>query len=1177
MRAARRSPRPAAWAAAVSALSALTALAALWALGGSSCGPVPPPPSRPPPKTPLEEHQPPRLIDDFEATPLAWTAVAADGVRAEVAPARAPAGQGLRLTFDFSGTSGYAVARRELGARERLDLSGNFELTFELRGQAPVNNFELKLIDQSGDNVWWYHRRDQALTAPWHRVVVKKRQIEFAWGPIADKTLREIAAIEIVISSGKGGGKGWIELDDLRLRPRASYDGPPPPPLVTATTATSGHGAGEAMDGKLDTTWEVGPRSGAGELTIDLQRERDLAGVLLHWSERYASAYQLDHSLDGYRWTPAASVAGGNGGLDPLMMLDTTVRFLRLRVPAEAAAAAGPAGAASGATSSTGQPGGFALAELELLEATKIETPNEFITAVAERLPRGALPRGFSGEQPYWTLVGVDGGRDSGLLSEDGALELRSGGPSVEPFLVVGGETFSWANARASQALVDGYLPIPQVTWQHGSWELEITALGAGSLHGAELAVRYVVQNRGAVPLVAQLVLAVRPSQVNPPAQFLNIVGGVAPIADVAWAPVDGSLLLDGRPALRPLTPPDRVALLPFHAAFSPGHSVLPASSANGSSLRDRWQLGTATLTYDLRVAPGQRAELVFTAPLIDGLLPSARNATSSGDGPPGAPPVPPSPLPVEIKADAKAAEAAATWFPTALAIMRQLWHEKLDRVALEVPPVAQPFVDTLRSSLAYMLLSRDGAMLRPGTRSYARAWIRDGAMISEALLRLGHPAIAADFLRFYAPYQYASGKVPCCVDAHGAGPVPENDSHGQLMYLARLVYRYGKDRALAKEVWPNVLAAARYQEQLRQSERTSENRTDGRRMLFGLMPPSISHEGYSAKPAYSYWDDFWALRGVEDAAALAGELGDAASATRLAAERDQFTAELRASILASAAAHRIPFIPGAAELGDFDATSTTIAVAPGVSPRALPAELLAATFERYWDEHEARRDGKKAWVDYTPYELRTPGTFIRLGDRERALELFSFFFADRRPAGWNQWAEVVGKQPRQVRFIGDMPHAWVHSDYARSALDLFAYERPADQAMVLGAGLTPPWLADGGVALGKLPTPWGQLSYSMALTKDGLELDLRATAVPPGGFVISWPFRPGGAARPGAVKVLAGPRRAPVWQPVKSLLPAAAGARELVVRARATKLLIPITVSPLPASAPPASSADSP
>lgn len=1152
------------------ALGVLLVLLALLVLGTSSCGPVPPPPSRPPPKTPLEEQAPPRLIDDFEATPLAWKATAADGVRAEVAAVPAQAGQGMRLTFDFAGTSGYAVARRELRAGERLDLSGNFELTFELRGQAPVNNFELKLVDESGDNVWWYHRRDQALTAPWHRVVVKKRQIEFAWGPIADKTLREIAAIEIVISSGKGGGKGWIELDELSLRPRASYDGPPPPPLVTATTATSGHGAGEAMDGKLDTTWEVGPRSGAGELTIDLQRERDLAGVILHWGKRYANAYQLDVSLDGYRWTGAASVAGGNGGLDPLMLPGTTVRFLRLRLPAEASS-----------SSSGGEPGGFALAEFELLEATKIATPNAFVAAVAERLPRGALPRGFSGEQSYWTLVGVDGGRDSGIFSEDGALELRSGGPSVEPFLVVGGEAFSWANARASQALVDGYLPIPQVTWQHGSWELEITALGAGSLHGAELAARYVVHNRGAVPLVAQLVLAVRPFQVNPPAQFLNIAGGVAPIAEVAWAPDDGSLLLDGRPALRPLTPPDRVALLPFHAAFSPGRSVLPASSANRSSLRDRWQLGTATLTYELRIAPGQRAELVVTAPLIDGLVPGPSNATSRGDAPPGGVPggliVPPSPLPSEIKADARAAAAAATWFPAALAVMRQLWHEKLDRVALEVPPVAQPFVDTLRSSLAYMLLSRDGAMLRPGTRSYARAWIRDGAMISEALLRLGHPAIAADFLRFYAPYQYASGKVPCCVDVHGAGPVPENDSHGQLMYLARLVYRYGKDRALAKEVWPNVLAAARYQEQLRQSERTSENRTDGRKMLFGLMPPSISHEGYSAKPAYSYWDDFWALRGVEDAAALAGELGDAPSARRLAAERDQFTAELRASILASAAAHRIPFIPGAAELGDFDATSTTIAVAPGVSPQALPAELLAATFERYWDEHEARRDGKKAWVDYTPYELRTPGTFIRLGDRERALELFSFFFADRRPAGWNQWAEVVGKQPRQVRFIGDMPHAWVHSDYARSALDLFAYERPADQAMVLGAGLTPPWLADGGVSLGKLPTPWGPLSYSMALTKDGLELDLRATSVPPGGFVISWPFRPGGAARPGAVKVLAGPRQAPVWQPVKGLLPAAAGARELVVRARAAKLLIPISVSPLPASAPPASSSDSP
>ena len=38
--------------------------------------------------------------------------------------------------------------------------------------------------------------------------------------------------------------------------------------------------------------------------------------------------------------------------------------------------------------------------------------------------------------------------------------------------------------------------------------------------------------------------------------------------------------------------------------------------------------------------------------------------------------------------------------------------------------------------------------------------------------------------------------------------------------------------------------------------------------MLFrsGLVTESISHEGYSAKPVHSYWDDFWALRGLDDA-----------------------------------------------------------------------------------------------------------------------------------------------------------------------------------------------------------------------------------------------------------------------------------------------------------------------
>ena len=48
------------------------------------------------------------------------------------------------------------------------------------------------------------------------------------------------------------------------------------------------------------------------------------------------------------------------------------------------------------------------------------------VKAVAKDVPRGWFPRGFSGEQPYWTIVGLDGGTRQGLIGEDGAVDEYS-------------------------------------------------------------------------------------------------------------------------------------------------------------------------------------------------------------------------------------------------------------------------------------------------------------------------------------------------------------------------------------------------------------------------------------------------------------------------------------------------------------------------------------------------------------------------------------------------------------------------------------------------------------------------------------------------------------------------------------------------------------------------------
>ena len=188
----------------------------------------------------------------------------------------------------------------------------------------------------------------------------------------------------------------------------------------------------------------------------------------------------------------------------------------------------------------------------------------------------------------------------------------------------------------------------------------------------------------------------------------------------------------------------------------------------------------------------------------------------------------------------------------------------------------------------------------------------------------------------------------------------------------------------------------------------------------------------------------------------------------------------MQASIRTAVKAHGIRYLPGAAELGDFDATSTTVALSPCGDQEWLPQDLLKNTFALYWDEFLARLGHKVRREDYTPYELRSISAFIRLDRRDCVQPLLDFFMADRRPAAWYGWAEVVRRDVRRPGFVGDMPHAWIASDYIRSVLDMFAYRRSADGSIVLAAGVPAAWLDGEGVGISGLRTPWGRLAYTL-------------------------------------------------------------------------------------------------
>nr|WP_244150150.1 hypothetical protein [Xanthomonas sacchari] len=281
--------------------------------------------------------------------------------------------------------------------------------------------------------------------------------------------------------------------------------------------------------------------------------------------------------------------------------------------------------------------------------------------------------------------------------------------------------------------------------------------------------------------------------------------------------------------------------------------------------------------------------------------------------------------------------------------------------------------------------------------------------MISEGLLRLGRADVVREYVEWYAPYQFANGMVPCCVDDRGSDPVPENDSHGELIYSVADYYRYSGDRAFLEQMWPHVLGAYTYMEQLRLSERTDENRARNA-AFYGMMPVSISHEGYSAKPMHSYWDNFWALRGYKDAVSIAAELGRIDDAAHFAASRDQFRQACRLAGRRHPADH-IQF-PCRAR-GNW-----AISIRPRPPSRwargeqAAASALLDNTFERYWSEFVGRRDGTREWKDYTPYEWRTcPRSCAWAGASARGGD--AVLLQGPHAAALEPVAEVVSRTPR--------------------------------------------------------------------------------------------------------------------------------------------------------------------
>jgi hypothetical protein len=833
------------------------------------------------------------------------------------------------------------------------------------------------------------------------------------------------------------------------------------PPLITAASSRKENPPELIMDGNRSTFWHS-EKQAQSEIIIALPKVWELGGLALTWAGDYAKKYSISFSENNQDWKQVININDGNGKVDMDYIQPTRAKYIKINC----------------LESATGN--GFGLADVELKGGEEKATPIKLIQAVAKDEREGLYPYWLRRQQEFWTVTGIVGDNEESLISEMGSFEPTKGGFTVMPIVVDGSAVTTYADCTINQTLVDHYLPLPGVVWDHKDWNLIVTALSFGTPGAAYSMVRYSFKNLKKSAFNGKVILTVLPVQVNPVWQG----GGQSAINTIEMATENGlsSVKINGEDKLYSSSKPKKV----FAAGFSEGSVISYIKKGeypDAMTANDSQGLGSGALTYELDIPPdGSKNDIVLLFPLYKNL-----------------------PVPEGYK------KSPGIFFEQKYQESLKDWKSRLDLFDIQVPE--KRLIDVMKTYIAYILINKDGPWTKPGSRNYNHSWVRDGAMTVVSLLRMGLVKDVREWLDAVTPNVADTGMVPYIFFEGGkpvgfnyndfSGEGKEFDSQGEYIYAARQYFDYTHDKDYLNATYPKVLSAAKFIHELRSQRLTDEYKNNPEKQAYyGILPPSNSHEGYY--PAMSsYWDDYWALLGLKDAMYLAKQMNRNEDAVWLEAELKDFRSCVIQSIKKVIETRKIDNIPGCVEKADFDPTSTSIAIMACGELESLPQPYVTDMYNKYFTEFtNGMVPGHER--TFTPYEDRTAEAFIRMDQRDRALTMLRYFVKDSvRPFGWNHMAEVVYAKYRTPSYIGDMPHTWVGSGYITAVRSIFAYEQ--DDQLFMGAGIPIEWF-EKGMSVKNLPTLYGKLSYSIKTENNVIQFDISGNLKPPAGFVIPLP-----------------------------------------------------------------------
>ncbi|MEH3052686.1 MAG: hypothetical protein PGN13_01570 [Patulibacter minatonensis] len=412
--------------------------------------------------------------------------------------------------------------------------------------------------------------------------------------------------------------------------------------------------------------------------------------------------------------------------------------------------------------------------------------------------------------------------------------------------------------------------------------------------------------------------------------------------------------------------------------------------------------------------------------------------------------------------------------------------NQRAGGASIRVPEA--PVQRALDASITNMLVPRyqlpDGRWVQTvNMLQYHAFWIRDLAVISDALDRVGLADVAADNLAFLTDWQTPDGTF--------VSRVGQGDGFGQALWVLGQHVRLSGDAAFAKRWAPAVDRAVNWATATMATQPT------------GMLPPSDPKDNEWASGTLT-GDQLWGVAGLDAAATLAERAGDTALKARALKARDTLRERTVAAMRATAVGGRIqPTLSGgtATSWGDRWAAWPF----PTLEPNdPLVQSSLAANLAEQ-QEGVAFYGGKymHSYLGFRDWQ-----TALRAGDQIQPVAGLYATIAHLTATGGGYETSVVPWASRDVK-DNLAPHGWLAAELTTFVRDLIAHEDGTD-LVVMGA-LPSAWTQGGAVTQAlRLPTSFGLLDITLTPNAQGAQLQwklsLRAGQKAPR---LRWPIPP--------------------------------------------------------------------